>query len=138
MRRYINWKIRFQNPTFIFELVIAIFSPILLYVGMDFQDLTSWGAVFELIKTAYSNPVLLCMVIWSVYVAIVDPTTKGSRDSHYALNKESINHVVDNVFEEERVVDAITPIECIQCVNADNDVSKITTNLVNTINSEEK
>ena len=140
MRKYINWKVRFQNPTFIFELVVAIFSPILLYMGLNFQDLTTWGAVFDLVKAAYSNPVLLCMVVWSVYTAVIDPTTKGSRDSHYALNKESIKPVLDNVvtIEEERVIDAITPAENIQDVNANESVSKITTDLVNTINSEEK
>lgn len=140
MRKYINWKVRFQNPTFIFELVVAIFSPILLYMGLNFQDLTTWSSVFGLIKAAYSNPALLCMVIWSVYTVVTDPTTKGSRDSEYALNKESIKpptNVVD-VIEEERVIDAITPAENIQDVNANESVSKITTDLVNTINSEEK
>lgn len=138
MRKYINWKVRFQNSTFIFELVVAMFSPILLYMGLNFQDLTTWGSVFNLIKTAYSNPALLCMVVWSVYTAVVDPTTKGSKDSEYALNKESINPVNNVVVEEERVIDAITPVENIQDVNADESVSKITADLVNTINSEEK
>lgn len=137
MRKYINWKIRFKNPVFIFELIVAIFSPILLYMGLNFQDLTTWGAVFDLIKAAYSNPMLLCMVVWSVYTAVVDPTTKGVKDSHIALNRESFKPT-STVKEERVIIDAITPAENIQGVDVDENVGKITSDLVNTINSEDK
>lgn len=136
MRKYINWKIRFKNPVFIFELIVAIFSPILLYMGLNFQDLTTWGAVFDLIKAAYSNPMLLCMVAWSVYTSVIDPTTKGVKDSHIALNRESFKPIETPT--ERVIIDAITPAENIQDIDVDNSVGKITTDLVNTINSEDK
>jgi len=37
-----NLKIRFKNPVFIAQLFLSIFTPILTYAGLTFQDLTSW------------------------------------------------------------------------------------------------
>lgn len=82
----INWKVRFKNPQFIAQLVIAIFVPILSYVGLTAQDLTSWPIVFDLIVQAVTNPYVLLLVVVSVYNAINDPTTRGLKDSKQALN----------------------------------------------------
>ncbi|MFB4471839.1 phage holin [Oceanobacillus caeni] len=81
----INWKVRFKNPNFIAQLVLAIFVPILAYMGITAQDLTSWGTVFNVLFEAVSNPYVLVLVIVSVYNSITDPTVKGLSDSKQAL-----------------------------------------------------
>ena len=81
----INWQIRFKNPVFWGQLILAIFTPILAYNGMVFQDLTTWGAVFEALKGAFLNPYLWALVVISVFNAVNDPTTKGLSDSARVL-----------------------------------------------------
>lgn len=81
----INFKVRFKNPIFIAQLVLAIFTPILAYAGLTAQDLTSWKALFELIIGAVSNPYVLGLVVVSVWNALNDPTTSGVSDSQNAL-----------------------------------------------------
>ncbi|MER2040789.1 MAG: phage holin [Desemzia incerta] len=81
----INWKIRFKNPQFIAQLIVAIFIPILTYAGITAQDITSWAILLDLMVDAISNPYVLVMVAVSVYNAVVDPTTTGLSDSQQAL-----------------------------------------------------
>ncbi len=81
----INWKARFKNPHFIAQLILAIGAPILAYMGLTAQDLTSWGAVFKLVQEALSNPYVLGLVVVSIYNALLDPTVKGISDSRKAL-----------------------------------------------------
>lgn len=81
----INWKVRFKNPVFIGQLVLAIFVPILAYMGLTLEDLTTWGKLFEVLFEAIRNPYVLALVIVSVYNSITDPTVKGLSDSKQAL-----------------------------------------------------
>ena len=81
----INWKVRFKNPVFIGQLVLAIFVPILAYMGLTLEDLTTWGKLFEVLFEAFRNPYVLALVIVSVYNSITDPTVKGLSDSKQAL-----------------------------------------------------
>ena len=84
----INWKVRFKNPLFLAQLVMSILMPILAYAGLTLQDLTTWGALGNLLIGAFSNPYVLGLVVISVYNAILDPTTKGASDSLNVLNRE--------------------------------------------------
>ena len=81
----INLKVRFKNPVFIAQFILAIFTPILAYAGLTAQDLTTWKALFDLIVDAISNPYVLSLVAVSVWNALNDPTTKGIGDSTNAL-----------------------------------------------------
>lgn len=81
----INWKVRFKNPNFITQLVLAIFVPILAYMGLTAQELTTWGKVFTILFEAVSNPYVLVLVVVSVYNSITDPTVSGLSDSKQAL-----------------------------------------------------
>lgn len=81
----INWKVRFTNPVFIGQLVLAVFVPILAYMGITVEDLTTWGMVGNMLLEAVSNPYVLILVIASVYNSITDPTVKGLSDSKQAL-----------------------------------------------------
>jgi len=81
----INWKVRFKNPVFIGQLVLAVFVPILAYLGITPEDLTTWGTVGHVLSEAISNPYVLMLVIVSVYNSITDPTVAGLSDSNQAL-----------------------------------------------------
>ena len=81
----INWKVRFKNPVFIAQLILAILTPILAYAGLTASDMTTWKALGDLIVSAIINPYVLSLVAVSVWNALNDPTTKGVSDSVNAL-----------------------------------------------------
>ncbi len=85
----INWKVRFKNPVFIGQLVLAILTPILAYAGLTAQDIVTWGKLGELLLGAISNPYVLGLVIVSVWNALNDPTTSGLSDSARAMGYET-------------------------------------------------
>ena len=85
----INLKVRFKNPVFIAQFILAIFTPILAYAGLTAQDITTWKALFDLIVDAISNPYVLSLVAVSVWNALNDPTTEGIlNDSDMAMTYE--------------------------------------------------
>ena len=84
----INWKIRLKNPAFWASIVLAVFAPILAYMGITAEDLSSWQALGNVLLQAVSNPYVLVLVIASVYNAVVDPTTRGISDSKRAQSYE--------------------------------------------------
>ncbi|MEL7654741.1 MAG: phage holin [Bacillota bacterium] len=80
----INWKVRFKNPVFIVQVLAAVFLPMLAYFGYKWEDMTSWGAILDVLVGAVRNPVVVVAVIVSVWNAVNDPTTKGLFDSEQA------------------------------------------------------
>jgi phi LC3 family holin len=82
----INWKVRFKNPVFIFQFILAVFTPVLVYAGLSFADITTWGTLGDLFKQAYSNPALLGAMVYAGFNAITDPLTKGVSDTPRAMN----------------------------------------------------
>lgn len=81
----INWKIRFKNPVFLFQVFLAIAVPIGAYFGLTGSDVTTWGGLFRVILDALSNPYVLFMTGVSLYNALTDPTVRGVFDSQQAL-----------------------------------------------------
>jgi len=81
-----NWKVRFKNPVFIAQLILAILAPILAYGGLTYQDLTSWETLGKLLLGAISNPYVLGLIAVSVWNALNDPTTAGVKDSARAMS----------------------------------------------------
>ena len=84
-----NLKVRFKNPVFIVQIILAILTPILAYAGLTYQDLTTWQKLGELLLGAISNPYVLGMIAVSVWNALNDPTTSGVKDSQRALSYTS-------------------------------------------------
>lgn len=80
-----NFKVRFKNPVFIGQLILAILTPILAYAGLTLQDITTWEALGNLLLGAIQNPYVLALVTVSVWNAFTDPTTEGLGDSARAL-----------------------------------------------------
>lgn len=84
-----NLKVRFRNPVFIVQLILAILTPILAYAGLTLQDLTTWGALGNLLLGALSNPYVLGLIAVSVWNALNDPTTAGLTDSAQAMTYQT-------------------------------------------------
>lgn len=85
----INLKVRFRNPVFIIQIILAVLTPILAYAGLTAQDLTTWKTLGDLIIGAISNPYVLSLVALSVWNALNDPTTEGIlKDSDTAMTYE--------------------------------------------------
>lgn len=80
-----NLKVRFKNPVFIAQLLLAIITPILAYAGLTIQDITTWPKLGELLLGAVQNPYVLMLVGVSVWNALTDPTTEGLGDSARAM-----------------------------------------------------
>ena len=85
----INWKVRIKNPMFWVGIAIAVLLPILSYFGLNWEDMTTWGALGNLFIEAVKNPVVVVAVAVSVWNAIIDPTTKGISDSKQALTYDA-------------------------------------------------
>lgn len=86
----INWKLRFKNPYFYVYLLLSIVAPVGVYFGVNAEDLTTWAMVGDLFKQAVSNPYVIITVVMSVAAFIIDPTTKGIKDSKRALGYEKL------------------------------------------------
>jgi len=84
-----NLKVRFKNPVFIAQLILAILAPILAYAGLTYQDLTTWETLGKLLLGAISNPYVLGLIAISVWNALNDPTTSGVSDSARAMTYTS-------------------------------------------------
>ena len=81
----INWKIRFKNPIFIIQILLAIITPMLAYFGLAWEEMTTWASIGTLLWDAVKNPVVVVAVLVSVWNAVNDPTTSGVGDSAQAL-----------------------------------------------------
>lgn len=81
----INWKVRIRNPYFWIQIGIAILMPMLAYLGLTVEDLTSWAKVGQVLLKSILNPYVLGLVVVSIFNAIQDPTTKGLSDSKNAM-----------------------------------------------------
>ena len=87
----INWKVRVKSPQFWIGLVGVIASPILAYLGLGFEDLTTWSSIGEVFAAFFGYPYLIGTVVMAVlsFIGVLtDPTTKGVGDSEQALTYE--------------------------------------------------
>lgn len=85
----INWKVRIQNPMWWIGLLSVIFMPVLSYMGITGEMLTSWQAVGDMLKTFAQTPFLIFAAILAALQFLgvnTDPTTKGLADSERALS----------------------------------------------------
>lgn len=84
----INWTVRLHNPVWWAEIVASIVLPLIVGVGMAWEDMTSWSTLGSVIVKALGNPVVVVSMLVSLYNTINDPTTKGVGDSTQALEYE--------------------------------------------------
>lgn len=81
----INWTVRFKNPVWWAQIIMSIVLPILTYFGLNWEDMTTWSAILDLLVRSIQNPVVVVSVIVSLYNTLIDPTTKGLSDSERAM-----------------------------------------------------
>lgn len=81
-----NFAVRFRNPVFIAQLILAVLTPIGAYFGLTGSDITTWAMVWDTFIAAIANPYVVVMVIISVWNALNDPTTSGITDSTLAMS----------------------------------------------------
>lgn len=82
----INWKVRFKNPLFWIQAVGALLTPVLVGLGLQWEDMTSWAALWEALRKAVLNPVIVVSAVYSLWACVTDPTTAGMGDSSQALS----------------------------------------------------
>ncbi|MEN2765690.1 phage holin [Ornithinibacillus xuwenensis] len=83
----INWKVRFSknNVLFVLRFAAALLVPVLGYLGLQFEDITSWNKVGDILLQFISNPYLIGLTIFNAFNILPDPTTSGLSDSKNAL-----------------------------------------------------
>ena len=86
----INWRIRFKNPVFLAQLACAIVMPLIVGMGAEWSDMTTWAKLGETIAMALGNPVVVVTMITSVWACITDPTTSGTSDSASAMARTEV------------------------------------------------
>ena len=101
----INFRVRFKNPVFVAQIILAVLTPILAYAGLTVQDLTTWKAVGDLLIGAIKNPYVLSLVIVSVFNAVTDPTTEGITDSVRAMTYSYPHKEEQEEAEEDESID---------------------------------
>lgn len=98
----INWKVRIKNPVFWAEIAAAVILPMLVALGMEWAEVTTWQKLWDIIAAAAGNPVTVVAVVVSVWNAITDPTTAGIEDSSLALTYKEPRR--DDIGEEAGAV----------------------------------
>lgn len=93
----INWKVRLRNPMWWAHVVLAIVMPLILGMGYEWQDMTSWATLFSTIWAALQNPVVVVTMLTSLWAAVTDPTTKGFKDSEQAMSYEKPKDDTDSI-----------------------------------------
>ena len=83
-----NLKVRMKKWSFWVSVLISIGAPILAYFGLTAADITTWAALGRVLLEAVSNPYVVGLVLVSLYNALIDPTTKGIKDSAQAMTYE--------------------------------------------------
>jgi phi LC3 family holin len=86
----INWQIRFKNPTWWAQVVASIVMPLVVGMGYEWSDMTSWATLGDVIAAALGNPVICATMLTSLWAAITDPTTSGLSDSKSALERTEL------------------------------------------------
>lgn len=84
----INWKVRFsrKNVTFLIRFIAALALPVLAYMGIRVEDLTTWPMIGRVIIDFVSNPFLVGLTIINGLNVIPDPIVKGFSDSPLGLS----------------------------------------------------
>ncbi len=85
----INWQVRIKNPVFWAQVLVALFVPMLTSLGLSWEQMTTWGALWQVIARSVANPVTVAAMLLSVWNTVNDPTTAGLRDSALALSYDS-------------------------------------------------
>lgn len=82
----INWTVRINNPMWWAQVIASIALPLIVGVGMSWEDMTSWSTLGQTLLTALGNPVVVVSMLISLWNTVTDPTTEGVGDSTQAMS----------------------------------------------------
>ena len=77
-------RVRNKKTVFWVQIVLGAVATALAYAGLTAADLTSWPALWGVVKNTFTNPYCLFLVASNVWAALNDPTTSGLSDSDRA------------------------------------------------------
>ena len=97
----INWQVRLKNPMWWVQVIVAIVMPLILGMGYEWTDMTSWATLGETLLAALGNPVVVVTMLTSLWAAVTDPTTKGFKDSERAMTYEKPQDDSGSIIEFE-------------------------------------
>lgn len=97
----INWNVRLKNPVFLAQVVCAIVLPLIVGVGAEWSDMTSWFKLGQTVLSGLQNPVVFISMVTSLWACITDPTTSGTSDSESALSRDYLKDNVKSSDESE-------------------------------------
>lgn len=76
-------KKQLKHPAFWGNTFVAVSVPLLGYLGLKQEDITTWRGLFDIIIQAVQNPYLLLLIATSVYntfrVTTPAPALKGEK-----------------------------------------------------------
>ena len=73
-----NLRVRMKNPVFWIQIVLGAVATALAYAGLTAADLTSWPALWEVLKSTFTNPYCLFLVASNIWAALNDPRPAAS------------------------------------------------------------
>ena len=82
------------------QIAVAVVLPILAYMGLGWEDMTSWAALGSIFLEAVKNPVILVSVAVSVWNAVnrrYFSSTAGDTQGHYAVRSADLRRVARSV-----------------------------------------
>lgn len=82
----LNLKVRAKNPVFWINLSVSLMGIILAYFGLNWEQMTTWKSITDMLFQAIQNPVVVIAALGCIWNALNDPTTAGLSDSARALN----------------------------------------------------
>lgn len=85
----INWTVRFRNPLFWAQVAASVVMPLIVGMGYEWSDMTSWATLGGTILAALGNPVIVVSMLVSLWGVVNDPTTAGLGDSEQAMTYDT-------------------------------------------------
>lgn len=82
----LNLKARASNPRFWITLIAVLISYIVTSMGAQIEDFNTWGDLLAMFRDFFSTPGKVIPVVVGIWGILIDPTTKGFKDSDLVLS----------------------------------------------------
>ena len=82
----LNLKARANNPRFWITLIAVLISYIITSMGATIEDFDTWKDLLAMFGDFFSTPGKVIPVIVGIWGILIDPTTKGFKDSDLVLS----------------------------------------------------
>jgi len=83
LNELIIWD-RMKHPAFWLGVILSIFA----ITGVSPLSLTTFGALFAMLKVLFTNPVLIATFLAQVYFVGLNPNSKGFTDKYEIIERE--------------------------------------------------